>query len=48
MLTDSAYFREALRGAPRDWRRKNMQIVLKVEVMSWSGGPPHVLDSYFW
>jgi hypothetical protein len=47
-LTDERYFQQALKGAPRDWARKNMQIVLAVKVMSGAGGPPEVLASYFW
>ena len=48
MVTDEAYFAEALRGAPPDWRRKNMQIVLSTKVMSGESGPPQVLARYFW
>ena len=48
MVTDETYFAEALRGAPPDWRRKNMQIVLSTKVMSGESGPPQVLARYFW
>jgi hypothetical protein len=47
-VTNPAYFSEAMRRAPRDWYRKNMQVVLSVEVMSGHAGPPKVLALHFW
>jgi len=34
--------------APRDWRRKNLQIILGTKVVKGSPGPPRVLATYFW
>lgn len=48
MVTDGKYLHEALVGAPKDWARKNMQVVLSVRVISGAGGPPQVLARYFW
>jgi len=48
LVTSEAYLRQALEGAPKDWARKNMQIVLSVRVISGAGGPPKVLARYFW
>jgi hypothetical protein len=47
-LTNPAYFKEALEGAPPDWHRKNMQIVLSTHVMSGQPGPPQVVAIHFW
>jgi len=47
-LANEEYFAAALRGAPRDWYRKNMQVVLSVKVISGTPGPPKVLAAYFW
>jgi hypothetical protein len=47
-LTNSAYFDAALKTAPRDWYRKNMQVVLSVKVMAGTAGPPNVLAVHFW
>jgi hypothetical protein len=47
-LSNPAYFNAALPGAPRDWDRKNMQVVLSVKVMSGTAGPPKVLAVHFW
>lgn len=47
-LTNQAYFSEALSQAPRDWYRKNMQVVLSTKVISGANGPPKVLAAHFW
>jgi hypothetical protein len=47
-LTNEEYFAGALHGAPRDWYRKNIQVVLSVKVISGIPGPPKVLATYFW
>jgi len=47
-LTNPKYFAEALRRAPRDWPRKNMQVVLSTNVMSGNAGPPKVLAVDVW
>jgi hypothetical protein len=47
-LANEEYFAAALHGAPRDWYRKNMQVVLSVKVISGTPGPPKVLATYFW
>lgn len=47
-LTNPRYFAEALRDAPRDWPRKNMQVVLSTQVMSGNAGPPKVLAVDVW
>jgi hypothetical protein len=47
-LTNQAYFSEALANAPRDWYRKNMQVVLSTKVISGAHGPPKVVAAHFW
>jgi hypothetical protein len=47
-LANEEYFAAAVRDAPRDWYRKNMQVVLSVKVISGTPGPPKVLATYFW
>jgi hypothetical protein len=47
-LTTPEYFAHALAGAPSDWRRKNIQVVLSAKVMSGTAGPPHVLAVHYW
>jgi hypothetical protein len=47
-LTNPAYFSEALSHAPREWYRKNMQVVLSTKVISGANGPPKVLAVHFW
>ena len=47
-LTNQNYFAEALSQAPRDWYRKNLQVVLSTKVISGTHGPPKVLAVHFW
>jgi hypothetical protein len=47
-LANQTYFAEAVRHAPRDWYRKNMQVVLSTKVISGANGPPKVLAVHFW
>ena len=47
-LANEEYFAAAVHDAPRDWYRKNMQVVLSVNVISGTPGPPKVLATYFW
>jgi hypothetical protein len=47
-ITNQTYFSEALSQAPRDWYRKNMQVVLSTKVISGAHGPPKVLAVHFW
>ncbi len=47
-LTNPSYFSEAVKQAPRDWSRKNMQIVISAKVMRETAGPPQVTAVDFW
>ncbi len=47
-LSKTEYFREAVRSAPADWDRKNMQVVLEIKVEGGTPGPPKVLATHFW
>jgi hypothetical protein len=48
LITDAGLFQQALRNAPDDWQKMNIQIVLHVRVIS--GGPtaPSVVATQFW
>jgi hypothetical protein len=47
-LTNPEYFAEAVKQAPHDWSRKNMQIVISAKVMRETAGPPQVTAVDFW
>ncbi|MBV8550091.1 MAG: hypothetical protein JOY54_02245 [Acidobacteriaceae bacterium] len=47
-VTNPTYFERALVHAPKDWYRRNMQIVLSTRVLSGVSGPPTVVAAYFW
>jgi len=47
-LTSRPALEEMAKSAPKDWDRKNMQIVIGTDTVGRSAGPPHVLATYFW
>jgi hypothetical protein len=47
-LTDPAYMEQISRHAPKGWERRNMQIVIRANVIGRSSGPPEIIASYFW
>ncbi|SPE43048.1 conserved hypothetical protein [Candidatus Sulfopaludibacter sp. SbA3] len=48
LVTNPDLMAEALRGAPKDWQSKNLQLVLKVKVISGAPTSPKVIQRYFW
>jgi len=48
LISNSEYLHEGLRGAPPDWQKKNMQVVVQTHVINGVAGPPHVVATYFW
>jgi hypothetical protein len=48
LVTNPDLMAEALRGAPPDWRTKNLQFVLHVKVISGAPSSPQVVARYFW
>ena len=47
-LSNSEYFAEAVLKFPRDWQKKNLQIVLRVPVVNRVPGRPRVLATHVW
>lgn len=48
VVTSADLMAEALRGAPPDWRGKNLQLVLHVKVISGTPSSPKVVATHFW
>lgn len=48
LVTNPDLMAEALHGAPSDWQKKNLQLVLHVKVISGAPSSPKVVKSYFW
>lgn len=48
VLTDPNRFAAALGHAPPGWEKKNIQILLRVDVVNTTVGSPEVIDAYFW
>jgi hypothetical protein len=47
-VTGSGYLEEALRNAPSDWAKKNMQVVVQTTITDSVAGPPQPVALYTW
>jgi hypothetical protein len=47
-LSNGEYFADAVRQLPRDWQKKNLQIVLSVPVVNRISGRPRILATHVW
>lgn len=47
-LTDTTRIEEAVRSAPSDWPKRNMQVLLHTKVVGQTPGPPGVVAAHFW
>ena len=47
-LTNPVYFAEAARQFPKDWQKKNLQVVLRVPVVNHISGRPRILAIHVW
>jgi hypothetical protein len=48
LVTNSDLLAEALKGAPLEWKTKNLQLVLHVKVLSGAPSSPRVEAAHFW
>jgi hypothetical protein len=48
ILTDSTVLQKALRDAPRDWPKRDLQLVFRVEIFGRTAGEPTLEASNFW
>jgi hypothetical protein len=47
-VSSSASLEEALKAAPPDWPKKNLQVVVQTTVTDTIPGPPQVIAVYTW
>jgi hypothetical protein len=47
-ISGPQHLREALRTAPPDWQKKNLQVVVQASVIDNVAGPPRVVATNFW
>ena len=47
-LTTEAYVEELARVAPRDWEKRNLEVVLTTSVINGESGPPRILAVHCW
>lgn len=48
LVTNADLLRDALRGTPPGWQKKNIQLVLHVKVISGVPAAPTIVASHFW
>jgi hypothetical protein len=48
LLTSNRYLEAALRQAPQDWYRRNLQIVIHTKVVGGVPGPPEAVAWHVW
>jgi hypothetical protein len=48
LITNPELLAEAFQGAPRDWQKKNIQLVLHTKIVGNSPAVPQVIASYYW
>ena len=48
LITNPVYWQELARTAPKDWKRRNLQVVLQTNVVGGTPKPPRVLATHFW
>lgn len=47
-ITNASYLEQALKQAPPDWPKKNIQVVLATKMFSGNPGPASVVAVHFW
>ncbi len=47
-LTDPSYMEAVAKQAPKNWDRKNVQIVIETNVINGNTGPPSIVATHFW
>jgi hypothetical protein len=48
LITNPELLASALHGAPKGWQTKNLQLVLRMEVIANSPASAQVITSYYW
>ena len=48
LIANPQYLEEALQNAPKEWSKKNVQIVVEAKVTDATPSPPRVVATYFW
>ncbi len=47
-VTEPQYMETLARHAPADWDKRNVQVVIRTEVVKGSPGPPSIVATHFW
>jgi len=47
-ITEPRYLEMLASQAPKNWEKKNLQVVLATDVVRGNTGPPRILATHFW
>jgi hypothetical protein len=47
-LTNPVYMEQIPKQAPKGWERRNIQLVIRANVVGRSSGPPQIVAAHFW
>jgi hypothetical protein len=47
-LTNTTEMEEAMKHAPKNWRKENIEIVIATQVINGKSGPPRVIATHYW
>jgi hypothetical protein len=47
-LSTPSYIEQITQNAPKDWDRKNIELVIATSVVGRTSGPPRILAAHFW
>jgi hypothetical protein len=48
LITNPEYLEQGLRGAPANWQKKNLELVVQTTITDSIAGPPRVVAAYYW
>jgi hypothetical protein len=48
LLVNPKYLTEAIKNAPLDWDKKNLQLVVRTKIIQGASGPPSVVALHVW
>lgn len=47
-VTSSEYFKDFVTFAPKEWEKRNIEIVVQSQLIGGNYGSPHVIATNFW
>jgi hypothetical protein len=47
-VSNPEFLQDGLRDVPKDWQKRNMELILQTAITDSVAGPPHVVAVYYW